>query len=83
MKRIQFSTALILSSIMSMSVSFADSDRPLFSVSVSESGVPQNNSEGGITRSSPQSHEYCRFGAMRPALEGMIYRNLLGSAMDI
>ncbi|HEM8177919.1 TPA: hypothetical protein U2M54_003379 [Providencia rettgeri] len=52
MKRIQFSTALILSSIMSMSVSFADSDRPLFSVSVSESGVPQNNSEGGITRSS-------------------------------
>ncbi|MEQ5402288.1 hypothetical protein AB7X06_15025 [Providencia rettgeri] len=52
MKRIQFSTALILSSIMSMSVSFADSDRPLFSVSVSESGVPQSNSEGGITRSS-------------------------------
>lgn len=52
MKRIQFSTALILSSIMSMPVSFADSDRPLFSVSVSESGVPQNNSEGGITRSS-------------------------------
>lgn len=52
MKRIQFSTALILSSIMSMSVSFADGDRPLFSVSVSESGVPQNNSEGGITRSS-------------------------------
>nr|WP_252728660.1 MULTISPECIES: hypothetical protein [unclassified Providencia] len=35
-----------------MSVSFADSDRPLFSVSVSESGVPQSNSEGGITRSS-------------------------------
>lgn len=52
MKRIQFSHVLILSSFLCIPVSFADSDRPLFSVSVSESGVPQNNNEGGITRSS-------------------------------
>ena len=52
MKRIQLSTALILSSFISISTSFADSDRPLFSVTMSESGVPQNNGQGGITRSS-------------------------------
>lgn len=52
MKRIQFSHVLILSSFLCIPVTFADSDRPLFSVSVSESGVPQNNNEGGITRSS-------------------------------
>lgn len=78
MKRIQFSTALILSSIMSMSVSFADSDRPLFSVSVSESGVHKVTAKAALLVLLPQSHEYCRFGAMKPALEGMIYRNLLG-----
>ncbi|MGG4665354.1 hypothetical protein [Providencia vermicola] len=52
MRRIQLSTALILSSFISISTSFADSDRPLFSVTMSESGVPQNNGQGGITRSS-------------------------------
>lgn len=52
MKCIQFSTALILSSFISIPASFADNDRPLFSVTMSESGVPQNNDQGGITRSS-------------------------------
>lgn len=52
MKRIQLSTALILSSFISIPTSFADSDRPLFSVTMSESGVPQSNDQGGITRSS-------------------------------
>lgn len=52
MRRIQLSTALILSFFISISTSFADSDRPLFSVTMSESGVPQNNGQGGITRSS-------------------------------
>ncbi|SUC77973.1 Uncharacterised protein [Providencia stuartii] len=52
MTRIQLSKALLLSCCFSIPVSFADSDRPLFSITMSESGVPQNNSEGGITRSS-------------------------------
>ena len=52
MTRIQLSIALILSPLISIPTSFADSDRPLFSMTMSESGVPQNNSEGGITRSS-------------------------------
>lgn len=52
MRRIQLSTALILSSFISIPASFANSDRPLFSVTMSESGVPQNNDQGGITRSS-------------------------------
>lgn len=80
MKRIQFSTALILSSIMSMPVSFADSDRPLFSVSVSD---PKITAKAALLVLLPQSHEYCRFGAMKPVLEGMIYRNHLGQVMVI
>ncbi|GAB1440470.1 hypothetical protein MASR2M36_32530 [Providencia sp.] len=52
MKCIKFSNMLILSSFLIIPASFADSDRPLFSVSVSESGVAQSNSEGGIARSS-------------------------------
>lgn len=52
MTRIQLSKALLFSCCFSIPVSFADSDRPLFSITMSESGVPQNNSEGGITRSS-------------------------------
>ncbi|QCJ68775.1 hypothetical protein C9446_02125 [Providencia heimbachae] len=52
MTRIQLSIALMLSPLISIPTSFADSDRPLFSMTMSESGVPQNNSEGGITRSS-------------------------------
>lgn len=52
MTRIQYSTALLLSSCLAIPASFADSDTPLFSLSMSESGVPKNNSEGGVTRSS-------------------------------
>ncbi|MEQ5043958.1 hypothetical protein AB7W11_13760 [Providencia manganoxydans] len=52
MTRIQLSKALLLSCCFSIPFSFADNDRPLFSVTMSESGVPKNNNEGGITRSS-------------------------------
>lgn len=52
MTRIQYSAALLLSSCLAIPTSFADSDTPLFSLSMSESGVPKNNSEGGVTRSS-------------------------------
>lgn len=52
MTRIQLSKALLFSFCFSIPFSFADSDRPLFSVTMSESGAPKNNSEGGITRSS-------------------------------
>ena len=52
MTRIQYSVALLFSSCLAIPASFADSDTPLFSLSMSESGVPKNNNEGGITRSS-------------------------------
>ena len=52
MTRISFSAALILSSCISIPASFADNDRPLFSMTMSESGAPKSNNEGGITRSS-------------------------------
>lgn len=52
MTRIQYSAALLLSSCLVVPASFADSDTPLFSLSMSESGVPKANNEGGVTRSS-------------------------------
>ncbi|MGJ3355757.1 hypothetical protein [Providencia sp. Je.9.19] len=52
MTRISFSAVLILSSCISIPASFADNDRPLFSMTMSESGAPKSNNEGGITRSS-------------------------------
>ncbi|VEB63462.1 Uncharacterised protein [Providencia rustigianii] len=52
MTRNQLSTVLLLSSCLVIPTSFADSDTPLFSVSMTESGVPKNNAEGGVTRSS-------------------------------
>lgn len=52
MTRIQYSAALLLSSCLAIPASFADSDTPLFSLSMSESGVPKANDEGGVTRSS-------------------------------
>ncbi|HEQ1859939.1 TPA: hypothetical protein VEO38_003525 [Providencia alcalifaciens] len=52
MTRIHYSAALLLSSCLVVPASFADSDTPLFSLSMSESGVPKANNEGGVTRSS-------------------------------
>ena len=52
MTRIHYSAALLLSSCLVVPASFADSDTPLFSLSMSESGVPKANEEGGVTRSS-------------------------------
>lgn len=52
MTRIHYSAALLLSSCLVVPASFADSDTPLFSLSMSESGVPKANDEGGVTRSS-------------------------------
>ncbi|BBG61037.1 hypothetical protein [Providencia rustigianii] len=52
MTRNQLSTVLLISSCLVIPTSFADSDTPLFSVSMTESGVPKNNAEGGVTRSS-------------------------------
>lgn len=50
MTRTQLSTALLFFCCFFIPASFADNDRPLLSVSMNESGVPKNNSEGGITR---------------------------------
>lgn len=73
-----FNKVVFAASLLATGFSYADSDRPLLSLSVSQSGGTALNSEGSLDTRTPEANRaYYLSGVMKLAPVVMIYQSHL------